>query len=61
MNMETTEIPLADLQEVILKETLDERITLMWEIAHKYQVMYVRILARMRELIGEEEYKKRFL
>ena len=52
------EIPLEEFQRVILEQNPLERENILQEIVTKYQVMYVRVLGKLWELLGEEEYQR---
>lgn len=51
-------IPLEEFQRVILEENPLERENILQEIVQKYQVMYVKVLGKLYELLGEENYQR---
>lgn len=52
---------LEEIQKLILEEDGQERQQIIEGLSHKYNIHQVKIFKYLKDLLGDEEYYKRFL
>lgn len=54
-------LPINDVQDLVLEEDSGKRQEMLNSLCIKYQMKQVRILKQLQDMLGEEEYRKRFV